>query len=101
MCNPVKIFECKISNYITEPDINVIKYIKHNSVRTIYDIEKMPLKLLKQEEKNRINVSEDKELTHEDILELELRWLIIYYFCQSTLLIFPYHNNTYLIFYIH
>jgi len=73
MCNPVKIFECKISNYITEPDISVIKYIKHCSVRTIYDIEKMPLKLLKQEEKIRIKVSEDKELTHEDILKLELR----------------------------
>ena len=73
MCNPVKIFHCNISNYITEPDINVIKYINYSSVRTIYDIEKMPLKLLNQEEKIRIKVSEDKELTHEDILKLELR----------------------------
>jgi len=73
MCNPVKIFECKISNYITEPDISVIKYIKHNSVRTIYDIEKMPFKLLKSEEINRIKVSDDKEITYEDILKLVLR----------------------------
>ena len=33
----------------------------------------MPLELLKQEEKIRIKVSEDNELTYEDILKLELR----------------------------
>jgi len=33
----------------------------------------MPLTLLNQKEKIIIKVSEDKELTHEDILKLELR----------------------------
>jgi hypothetical protein len=73
MCNPVKIFECKISNYIIEPCIDVIKYINHSSVRTTCDIEKMPLKLLSKEEKIIIEVSESEELTHEHILKLELR----------------------------
>lgn len=73
MCNPVKIFECEISNYINEPNINLIKYIKHLSVRTTYDIEKMPLKLLNEKEKMKIKVSEDNHLTYKDILKLELR----------------------------
>lgn len=73
MCNPVKIFECEISNYINEPNINLIKYIKHLSVRTTYDIEKMPLKLLNEKEKMKIKVSEDNQLTYKDILKLELR----------------------------
>ena len=73
MCNPVKIFECKISNYIVEPVIEVIKYINYCSVRTIDDIENMPVKLLNIDEKSILNISGYKELTHEDILKLKLR----------------------------
>ena len=73
MCNPVKIFECKISNYLTEPVNEVIKFINYRSERTINDIEKMPVKLLKEEEKNKLEILGDKELTYEDILNLKLR----------------------------
>jgi len=73
MCNPVKIFECKISNYLTEPVNEVIKFINYRSERTINDIEKMPVKLLTKEEKNKLEISGDKELTYEDILNLKLR----------------------------
>ena len=73
MCNPVKIFEYKISNYLTEPVNEVIKFINYRSERTINDIEKMPVKLLTKEEKNKLKISGDKELTYEDILNLKLR----------------------------
>ena len=73
MCNPVKIFECKISNYLTEPVNEVIKFINYRSERTINDIEKMPVKLLTKEEKNKLEISGDKELTYKDILNLKLR----------------------------
>jgi hypothetical protein len=73
MCNPVKIFECKISNYISDPIIEVIKYINYYSVRSIDDIEVMPIKLLNTEEKKRLEIFEDRELSYEDVLKLELR----------------------------
>ena len=72
-CNPVKIFECKISNYIVEPDIEVIKYISYCSIRTIDDIEHMPIKLLTSDEKILLKKYGDEELTYEDMLKLNLR----------------------------
>lgn len=72
MCNPVKIFECNISNYLTDPKIEIKKYIKFDSPRCTSDIEKMPIKLLTAKEKAKFPILE-KELTFNDILQLELR----------------------------
>jgi hypothetical protein len=72
MCNPVKIFECNISNYLTDPKIEIKKYIKFDSPRCTNDIEKMPIKLLTAKEKAKFPILE-KELTFNDILQLELR----------------------------
>ena len=33
MCNPIKIFECKITDYITNPKIKIMKYINHIYVK--------------------------------------------------------------------
>jgi len=73
MCNPVKIFECKIKDYMTNPVIERTKYIKPDAVRTTNDIEVMPLSLLTQSEKDKLNLVDHQKLSYTDVLKLDLR----------------------------
>ena len=70
MCNPIKIFECKITDYIKKPKIKIMKYIEPYSIRKTDDINIMPNKLLNQKEKKELK---KEELTYKDILKLKLR----------------------------
>jgi hypothetical protein len=72
MCNPFEIFKCHIKKYLTEPEINIIKFIKPNDPRTIKDIAKMPISLLNLTEKKNISTS-DGYVSIEDKLKLQLR----------------------------
>jgi hypothetical protein len=72
MCNPFEIFKCQIKKYLTEPEINIIKFIKPNDPRTIKDIAKMPISLLNLTEKKNISTS-DGYVSIEDKLKLQLR----------------------------
>lgn len=72
MCNPFEIFKCHIKNYLTEPNINVIKFIRPDKPRKITDIAKMPTTLLNSNEKKTINIT-DEYVSIEDKLKLQLR----------------------------
>ena len=72
MCNPFEIFKCNIKKYLTEPEINIIKFIKPNDPRTIKDIAKMPISLLNLTEKKNINTT-DGYVSIDDKLKLQLR----------------------------
>lgn len=73
MCNPVKIFESKIKDYMSNPVIERIHYIKPDAVRTTNDIEVMPLSLLTQSEKDKLNLGDHQKLSYIDVLKLDLR----------------------------
>ena len=72
MCNPFEIFKCHIKNYLTEPNINIIKFIRPDEPRKITDIAKMPTTLLNSNEKKIINIT-DEYVSIEDKLKLQLR----------------------------
>ena len=72
MCNPFEIFKCHIKNYLTEPTINITKFIKPDEPRKIKDIAKMPVSLLNSNEKKYINIT-DGYVSVEDKLKLQLR----------------------------
>jgi hypothetical protein len=74
LCNPFEIFKCKITNYLTDPVINILKYIKPDEPRKITDIPKMPIELLNSNEKKSINISSDSYyVSLEDKQKLLLR----------------------------
>lgn len=72
MCNPVEIFKCEIKNYLTEPKMNILKFIKPNEPRKVSDIAKMPIRLLSKNEKKFVNVK-GSYVSVEDKLSLKLR----------------------------
>lgn len=68
MCNPFEIFKCRISHYLTNPKLDIIKHLKPTDCRTQSDIVPMPLKLLNAHERKLVRCDgeyvlfEDKEL---------------------------------------
>jgi hypothetical protein len=72
MCNPIEIFNCRVKNYLTQPTIEVIKFIRPNEPRKIKDIAKMPVNLLNPRERKMVNVT-NKYVSFQDKLKLELR----------------------------
>ena len=64
---PLRLLHHQMITYI-ESDAAFYNFPIHRD-----DIEKMPVKLLTKEEKNKLEISGDKELTYEDILNLKLR----------------------------
>jgi len=72
MCNPVEIFKCYIQNYLTDPILNITKFIRPDEPRKITDIAKMPICLLSSSERKNINVS-DEYVSFRDKSKLQLR----------------------------
>jgi len=70
MCNPVEIFNCRVTNYLEDYSINIIKFIKPNESRKFNDIIKMPSLLLKKSEKNKEN---NMYISYNEIMDIELR----------------------------
>lgn len=58
---------------MSNPVIERIHYIKPDAVRTTNDIEVMPLSLLTQSEKDKLNLGDHQKLSYIDVLKLDLR----------------------------
>lgn len=72
MCNPIEIFKCRVKNYLTQPAIEIIKFIRPNEPRRIKDIAQMPVNLLNPCERKTVDVT-NEYVSLQDRLKLELR----------------------------
>ena len=73
LCNPFEIFKCKITNYLTKPIVDIIHYIKPNEIRTLQHLAKMPVRILKLQEKKDINNNEEDYVSFLNKMKLQLR----------------------------
>lgn len=69
LCNPVKVFECIVSNANTKPQINITHLVAPHFDRSLLTPELMPTKLLSQDEINLIIEKVPEDVLSSQIIE--------------------------------